>query len=330
MKKTLICIVEAVIILALGGVLFIFYQKNVEINNQNVALLEKNEQTSSELTLVKSEIEKLKQTIKEDSSERLAESANWLIERKELKDTIKNLEQEKEYEIEKLTNELAILKGKIEETPAPAVAIETTLEKPSAEQSSKPKKVDDATLKKRHITKKYDFMEEITWYNSERKCASKVDEFTSFNIQLYLGQTKDNRLVLRLTTAYLDASAAVAELQREARRQGVVIKELQGKSSSGKWLMYDKILIKGSNGKSVRIDIKYSEKDSEIGDVEGIMVLKEWADSFVTNEAETLLEIAKANKIYVKVYGQYDLEFEMSKDQTYAFKEIMQMYNSLK
>ena len=331
MNKTLICIVEGVVIIGLGAGMFLFHQKNVEVKEQNIALLAKNEETTNELTSVKTEIEALKQAIKSDSSDRLAESANWLIEKKELKETIKTLEQEKNAEIEKLTNELAILKTQFEGTPAKAEDLEPTPEKTTAEKSTKLKKVDDATLKKRHVTKKYDFMEEITWFSTERNCASKVSDFTSLSIQLYLGQAKENRLILRLKINYLDASAAVAELQREARRQGVVIKELQGKSSNGKWLMYDKVLIKGSNSKSARIDIKYNEKDSEIGDMEGVMVLKEWSDSYVGDVADDLLEIAKANKIYVKLYGDSDsIEFEMSKEQTYAFKEMMQMYNSLK
>ena len=317
MNKTLICIVEGVMIIGLGAGMFLFHQKNVEVKEQNVALVEKNEETTNELNSVKTEIEALKQAIKSDSSDRLAENAKWLIEKNELKETIKSLEQEKEAEIDRLTNELAILKTQFEGTPAKAEELEPTPEKTTAEKTTKPKKVDDATLKKRHITKKYDFMEEITWFSTERKCASKVNEFASFNIQLYLGQAKENRLLLRLKTSYLDASTAIAELQ--------------GKFANGKWLMYNKILIKGSNGKSARIDIKHNEKDSEIGEIEGATVLREWSDSYVGDAADDLLEIAKANKIYVKIYGQSDdIEFEMSKEQTYAFKEMMQMYNSLK
>ena len=60
------------------------------------------------------------------------------------------------------------------------------------------------------------------------------------------------------------------------------------------------------------------------------MFLKEWSDSYVSDVAEDLIEIAKASKIYVKVYGHYEFEFEMSKDQIYAFKEMMQLYNTLK
>lgn len=317
MKQTLICIVEGVVIIGLGAGMFLFHQKNVEVKEQNVALLAKNEETTNELNSVKTEIEALKKTMKSENSDRLAESANWLIEKKELKDTIKNLEEEKDAEIEKLTNELAILKTQFEGTPAKAEELEPVPEKTTAEKTTKPKKVDDATLKKRHITKKYDFMEEITWFSTERKCASKVNEFASFNIQLYLGQAKENRLLLRLKTSYLDASTAIAQLQ--------------GKIPNSKWLMYNKILIKGSNGKSTRIDIKYNEKDTELGEIEGATVLREWSDSYVGDAADDLLEIAKANKIFVKIYGQSDdIEFEMSKEQTYAFKEMMQMYNSLK
>ena len=152
-------------------------------------------------------------------------------------------------------------------------------------------------------------MEEINWYNTERKCVSSVGDYSSFTIQLYLGQTSDNVLLLRLKTDLVNASLSPID---------------------AKWMFYNRILIKGDNGKSVRINIKDSDKDSSLVQAEVFTALKEWSDSFVSNEAETLLEIAKANKIYVKLYGQYDLEFEMSKEQTYAFKEMMQLYNSLK
>ena len=330
-KNVLICIFESLLILVLGVVLFFFYQKNVEINNQNLALLEKEEQTEKELALTKTELEKIQKAVKDAGSESLAETANLLIERNNLKDDLKRLEQEKDNEIGKLKKEIGILRGQIEEkrsTPITETTPSATTAKP--EQKTAPKKVDDATLTKRHIVKKYDFMEEITWFNTDRKCSSEVYGMNLFTIQLYMGQTKENRLLLRLKTAYLDTSSAVAEIQREARAKGIVLKDLKASPTTSKWLFYDRILIKGNNGKSVRLDIKSSDKDSEIGDVEGLMFLKEWSDSYVSDVAEDLIEISKASKIYVKVYGHYEFEFEMSKDQIYAFKEMMQLYNTLK
>lgn len=310
MKTTIACIIEGVIIFALGAVLFLFYQKNTEVNNYNITLLEQNERAESELALTKNEVEKLQKTVKEVGSDHLAETANLLVERNNLRADIKKIEEEKDKEIEKLNKEIEILRGQIEDKASILSATEAATTTPAKTgKNTASKKIDDTTLKKRHIVKKYDFMEEINWYNTERDCVSSVGDFESFTIQLYFGQTNDNALLLRLKTKLVNISLTPV---------------------NAKWMFYNKILIKGDNGKSVRITIKDSDKDTEIEQAEVFTALKEWSDSYVTDEAESLLEIAKSSKIYVKVYGAYDLEFEMTKDQTYAFKEIMQTYNSLK
>ncbi|MBR2440817.1 MAG: hypothetical protein IKB25_11515 [Lentisphaeria bacterium] len=158
-----------------------------------------------------------------------------------------------------------------------------------------------------NISKNYDHMQSITWYATKRDCKYVVrqgsfsypDEY--YSVELYAGHKDGGSKLLRLRTRYY------------------VYK------GSRSWIFYNKIQIKGSNGRSVYISTDYPEKKSEVGD--GSIV--EWADNNVNDIDDDLTEIAKSSSIFVKFYGKYPYEFKMNAEQTAAFKEIIARYNSL-
>ena len=161
-----------------------------------------------------------------------------------------------------------------------------------------------------NIVKEHDYMQSITWYQTKRDCKyvtqkGKYDNFPDeyYYIELYVGQSDDKKnKLLRLRTRYYT----------------------YGKSK-GPWIFYDKVQIKGSNGSEVFIATTYPEKKTEVGDGS----LKEWADNNVNDIAKELTKIAESSSIFVKFYGKYPFEFNMTGQQTAAFKEIIARYNSL-
>ncbi len=158
-----------------------------------------------------------------------------------------------------------------------------------------------------NIYKKYDYIQSITWYNTKRDCKYVTrpglygypDEY--YSIELYAGLHDNGTKLLRLRTRYY------------------------AYKSSRSWIFYDKIQIKGSNGKSVYIATEYPEKESEVEN----SLIQEWADNNVNDIDNELTEIAESDSIFVKFYGKYPYEFEMTAEQTAAFKEIIARYNSL-
>lgn len=158
-----------------------------------------------------------------------------------------------------------------------------------------------------NISKKYDHMQSITWYETKRDCKYVTrdgsygypDEY--YAVELYAGHNDSGSKLLRLRTRYY------------------VYK------GSRSWIFYDKIQIKGSNGRSVYITTDYPEKKSEVGNGS----IQEWADNNVNDIDDELTEIAKSSSIFVKFYGKYPYEFKMNAEQTAAFKEIIARYNSL-
>ena len=158
-----------------------------------------------------------------------------------------------------------------------------------------------------NISKEYDHMQSITWYETKRDCKYVTrdesygypDEY--YAIELYAGYKDSGSKLLRLRTRYYSYKG------------------------SRSWIFYDKIQIKGSNGRSVYITTKYPEKKSEVRDGS----IEEWADNNVNDIDDELTKIAKSSSIYVKFYGKYPYEFKMNAEQISAFKEIIARYNSL-
>ena len=158
-----------------------------------------------------------------------------------------------------------------------------------------------------NISKKYDHMQTVTWYETKRDCKYVTqngsygypDEY--YAVELYVGHNDSGSKLLRLRTRYY------------------VYK------GSRSWIFYNKIQIKGSNGRSVYITTEYPEKKSEVGDGS----IQEWSDNNVNDIDDELTEIAKSSSIFVKFYGKYPYEFKMNAEQTAAFKEIIARYNSL-
>ena len=171
------------------------------------------------------------------------------------------------------------------------------------------KKADQEAALLINITKKYDHMQSITWYETKRDCkyvtrrgsyGSKYpDEY--YSVELYVGRNDNGNKLLRLRTCYYVYS------------------------DYRTWIFYNKVQIKGSNGKSVFITTEYPEKKSESGSGS----IQEWSDNNVSGINQEFTEIAKSNSIFVKFYGKYPFEFKMNAEQTAAFKEIIARYNTL-
>lgn len=307
-KVGVICIFEGVVILLLGILFLIITAK--KDNNASIQQ-EKNEQMQRELLQTNSELKRLQSLLDKNNSDLLSESSKHLAEREKLEDKIIRLESE----IEQLKEHNNIM---------------------SINQNSNKNKIkstntkNDDILVSRYLKKQFDFMEDITWYTSKRSCEFEIADVSYLSFSIHLGKTKDNYLLLRLRIAYIDASSAVLELKKEAELQGIYIEELERTTEKGKWLWYNSVLIKGSNGKSVKIDIDSKDKKTDIEEYHGSLILKEMSDSYITGNADALSEIAQSKTLYVKFYGKNDFAFEMTDEQTLAFKEIMQQYDSMK
>lgn len=160
-----------------------------------------------------------------------------------------------------------------------------------------------------NISKKYDLMQETTWYETSRNCEKELSKFKYvdapnkyYSISLYFGKKDNGTFLLRLRTSFYDAT------------------------ESYNWVFYDRVQLKGDNGVNIYIETKYPEKDSEVGDGS----VREWSDNYVGDKAIDFIKLAKADIIYVKFYGKYPYEFVMTDEQICAFKEILTLYESMR
>ena len=69
------------------------------------------------------------------------------------------------------------------------------------------------------------------------------------------------------------------------------------------------------------------QKKSDIFDGGSI---EEWSDDNLTSSSERLIALAQAGSIFVKFYGRYNGEFEMTPLQLKIFKEVIARYQELR
>lgn len=164
-----------------------------------------------------------------------------------------------------------------------------------------------------NISKKYDHMQSITWYETKRDCeyaiskkyygySNKSFPSKSYSIEPYFGKSDNGNFILRLRTRYYNDE------------------------DSRTWVFYEKVQLKGSNGVNIFIPTEYPEKKSESGDGS----LNEWSDNNVNDLENDFIRLADSEKIFVKFYGKYSYEFEMNPEQLNTFKEIITMYKKMK
>ena len=174
-------------------------------------------------------------------------------------------------------------------------------------QSEKTKKEAEALA---NIKKRYDIMQEVTWYETYRNCKYEISHNTYlivtpdkyYSIEPYFGLTDKGTFILRLRTRYYDAT------------------------DDRDWVFYEKVQIKGDNDVNIYVETKYPEKKSDTSSVS----LTEWSDNNVDGLADRFIQLSKANSIRVKFYGKYSREFDMTEEQLKAFQEIMHLYESMR
>lgn len=159
------------------------------------------------------------------------------------------------------------------------------------------------------IDKKYDIMQEITWYKTKRDCKYTLSRFKYVDasnkyycVELYFGKKDNGLFLLRLESRFYDAT------------------------DSHTWIFYEKVQLKGDNGVNVFVETKYPEKESEVGNGS----ITEWSDNYVGDMDNQFIKLAKANTIRVKFYGKYPYEFDMNEEQLNAFKDIISLYESMR
>ena len=333
-KSTLFCMIEGIIILALVGLLLVSFQnKKTEIS----LLREKIEQTQIELGQAKNDLvqiklenSKLQREIKDSNSDSLAENVQLLTEKNSLKETIKQLEQEKESEAERFNDEIAQLKRQIKQL---SVNPEELYEQASSAfkegdytqakdlldqvfsvyQSKKNEskysvlysktteaieKEKDKILKSKYISKDYKFMQEVTWYNTTRKSEYKESNYQKYDLSLYCGKFDNGATSLRLKAYYY----------------------------GNDWIFIDKIQFKNVDGINLYFDVSQNRE----GDTVYGGSIMEWVDILVNSEVDNLRKLLKSKTIYVKLHGKYPREWEMTKEQKTIFKEMLDLYDSLK
>ena len=98
---------------------------------------------------------------------------------------------------------------------------------------------------------------------------------------------------------------------------------IEAKYSGKDWLFIKKIQLKVIDGIDISFDLR---RQSE---VKSGTVL-EWGDAHVSaKEAVELRKLIQSNKIYIRLWGKYSCDWEMTKEQRINFKEILDIYDYL-
>ena len=151
----------------------------------------------------------------------------------------------------------------------------------------------------KHIEKKYDEMQKVTWFKPLWEIEYKHENAT-FLIEPYVGKFDNGEVILRVKASY-----AMEDL------------------NDALWIFYTRIQFMSDSGADVNIVIPQESRESEVLK-HGIV---EWSDSVVGNG---FLGLKDAKTIKVRFYGKYSNEFSLTKEQCQSVNDIIVLYNYLK
>lgn len=304
-KSTIFCIGEGIVIVGFCIWFISAYKVTGELLSKYHILSEEKETIREENEFLREEIITIKTDFTKEINKITTENDKLKVTLSEIEAEKNQYNHKKEIEIEKLRKVITLYEDRIkalesqeENEVIEEEAVVTIEEEKKLEVKKETKKVkipSDKELAARHITSKADFMQGITWYHSTRDCSYDIDYKTDGEVRLYCGKYKTGLKCLRLKVLY----------------------------DSNDWMFIEKIQFKSIEGNNVIIDLS-REKENEVYN-DGIL---EWADVKVTDQQiVNLTKILKSNKIFIKLHGKYPEEFEMTKEQLLAFREIMSLYN---
>ena len=169
--------------------------------------------------------------------------------------------------------------------------------KAAEEERFRAQKVEEARIEANPISEKYDKMEKFTWYETARD--SEKASCQGYRIEPYFGKHDNGRVILRMRTSYRGSN----------------------------WVFYERVKLLGDNGVELTFTTEPPQKKSDIFDGGSI---EEWSDDNLTSSSERLIALAQAGSIFVKFYGRYNGEFEMTPLQLKIFKEVIARYQELR
>ena len=313
-RNELICVVEGIIILILGIMLFSLFQKNKEKENEIFVLSGKIEQIQSELTQSREETNKqqsmLERTI-ENNKERI----------RQLEDVNKELQEKNKLlsiNPDELYQQALIAFQKNDDCESAKSILEQVFNVYESKKNEPDfknlyasineaiKKKKEAILNLDNISKRYDFMEEITWYKTKRETDySPKDYFHHFYLQLYCGKFDNGLKTLRLAVSYSDLASNSINM--------------------------DSIQFKNEDGFSVSIDLSSAKETKVISNYTygGQTGISESADVLVLLKTEELKKVIKSDTVYVRLHGKKPKDYKMTEEQKKIFKEMLTLFDNL-
>jgi hypothetical protein len=155
----------------------------------------------------------------------------------------------------------------------------------------------------RHVSSrvfaKRDEYQQVIWYMTERNTSKQYGDHASFDVEVYFGESDSGSKGFRFLTRYIDADSLPHQ---------------------GEWIHYDKVYLVDDQGRQLVVATETPEKQSDKS-VYGVM---EWCDQPLTEDA--LLPFADSHIIQARFEGASTYEFDLSREQMLAIREIIKLY----
>lgn len=149
------------------------------------------------------------------------------------------------------------------------------------------------------IFTKRDEYQQVTWFVTERNTSKQYEDYVSFDVEVYFGKSDNGSKGFRLLTRYIDADSLPHQ---------------------GEWIHYDKVCLVDDQGHELLVFTEPPEKQSDKS-AYGVM---EWCDQPLTEDA--LFPFADSQTIQGRFEGASTYEFDLSREQMLAIREIIDTY----
>jgi len=150
-----------------------------------------------------------------------------------------------------------------------------------------------------HLLAKRDEYQRVTWYVTERNTSKQYEDRVIFDVEAYFGKSDNGSKGFRFLTRYIDADSLPHQ---------------------GEWIHYDKVYLVDDQGRELVVATESPEKQSDKS-AYGVMEL---CDQPLTEDA--LLPFADSQIIQARFEGASTYEFDLSREQMLAIREIIERY----